>query len=42
VAGLQPAELLVYQGQALLEDGVSVRVINRFNVLDSSEAGGTR
>ena len=42
VAGLEPAELLVYQGQALLEDGVSVRVINRFNVLDSPEAGGTR
>lgn len=38
VAGLEPDETVVYQGQALLEDGVAVRVINRFNVL---ETGGT-
>ncbi|TVR68563.1 MAG: efflux RND transporter periplasmic adaptor subunit [Spirochaetaceae bacterium] len=37
-AGLEPNETVVYQGQALLEDGVAVRVINRFNVL---ETGGT-
>lgn len=37
-AGLEPDELVVYQGQALLEDGVAVRVINRLNVLNT---GGT-
>ena len=35
VAGLEPDETVVYQGQALLEDGVKVRVINRFNVLET-------
>jgi membrane fusion protein, multidrug efflux system len=38
-AGLEPDELVVYQGQALLEDDVTVRVINRLNVL---ETGGAR
>lgn len=33
VEGLAPDELVVYQGQALLEDGVAVRVINTFDIL---------
>lgn len=40
--GLAPGETIVYQGQALLEDGVAVRVINRFDLLGSSgQSGGT-
>ena len=34
VDGLQTGETIVYQGQALLEDGARIRVIDRFNVLD--------
>lgn len=32
--GLKPGELVVYQGQALLEDDVAVRIINRLDVLE--------
>lgn len=40
-AGLEPEEQVVYQGQALLEDGVRVRVINRLNVLDRDSGAVT-
>ncbi len=35
--GLTADELVVYQGQALLEDGVRVRVINTLNILSAED-----
>lgn len=35
--GLEPGELVVYQGQTLLEDGAQVRVINTINVLSEED-----